>query len=103
MMRRYEGMEELLAQVRERLSAQVTELESAVHTASPSVKQEPEDRNYVSVLNATLILVDDVEQLSDLLTPSRVETLDDEQRASLRSLLARVLDELQSLELSLQR
>ena len=96
-------MDELLAQVRERLSAQPAEHQPTGHWVPAPVEREPEDRNYIGVLNTTLILVDDVEQLSDLLAPQRVASLSDEQRASLRSLLARVLDELQSLELSLQR
>ncbi len=102
-MPRYEGMDDLLQRVRDRLEVVNPGLEA--QTGAPAVpgRADRPERNerYESTLEVLLLLLRDAEQLGELVLPEDLYGLTREQREDLESILAKVLHQLWSCKAAL--
>lgn len=94
-MTRYEGMEDLLQRVRDRLGV-LEPLEVAVDEGLG-------EEQYASMLETVLLVVRDTGQLRAGFTPERLRTLTPEQREDLLSLVSKSMRELWSAKTALER
>jgi len=94
-MPRYEGMDDLLQQVRDRLGV----LEQAPHPSEEPDAQE----GYASLLEAVVLVVRDAGQLRSLLASEKLRAVTSQQHEELLSLLGKALRELWSCKAALER
>ena len=97
---RYEGMDDLLEQVRKHLQADAGSIRSPKPARQPDVASC--DESYQTALEHMLLLLRDAEQLRAHLTPGNLSTLSLEQFGDLQKHLFRVLQELYSCDTALQ-
>jgi hypothetical protein len=102
-MARYEGMDEMLQRMRERLGQPEMPLEDP---ATSTVLEFPvpfREQQHFRALDQARALLNGAEQLRDSLRPEYLGTLAPEQQEQLLSLLGQILQELRSVESALQR
>lgn len=100
-MARYEGMEELLQRVRERLGVEEIEREGPSKVITPQSEQP--NVPYAELLEAVLLVLRDAEQMSDLAVSTRVAAMTDEQRGDVLDILGKTLRELWRSKAALER
>jgi hypothetical protein len=100
---RYEGMDEMLQRVRERLGQPETPSEEAAPPAVLDLAVPFREQQYFKALDQARALLNGAEQLRDLLRPEYLGTLAPEQQHQLVNLLVQTLQELKSVEDALQR
>jgi len=82
-MRRYEDMDDLLRRVRERLAVDPP-------AGGPQSESEPPaDENYTALLNQTILLYHEAEQLRGLLDSGQAATLSAQEREELLGLIGK--------------
>jgi hypothetical protein len=99
-MARYEGMDELLNRVRQRLGVEPS---SHPGRSAPQSTQEPagHEQQYASMVERVLLLASDVEQLRDHLCAPEGDALTEEQRDELLGFVGKVKNDLESYERAL--
>jgi len=100
---RYEGMDEMLQRVRERLGQPETPSEEAAPSAVLKLAVPFREQQNMRALDQARALLNGAEQLRDLLRPECLATLAPEQQERLIGLLGQTLQELRSVEDALQR
>jgi hypothetical protein len=101
-MPRYEGMDDLLQRVRDRLGVMDLE-EGSGADASAVPDASYRNEQYESALEVLLLLLRDAEQLGELVTPERLYSLTGEQHDDLQSILSKALRQLWSCKAALER
>src|SRR5579884_3326276 len=99
-MARYEGMDDLLARVRERLGVDGVQ-EPAARPTPPRRETVQRDEQYTRALESALLLVRDVQTVGEQLTRELVEALTQEQRDELAGLITRAIQALRDHETAL--
>jgi len=97
-MPRYEGMEDLLQRVRQRLGVVDAEVE-----AGENVPSADQNLHYRATLETLRLLTGDAEKLHELLEPGHSRPLTEEQHDELMATLGRVLRELWRCKAVLER
>jgi hypothetical protein len=92
-MPRYEGMDEILQQVRHRLGVDEA-VERADTARGQAIQLATPDGPFDRAVEGMILLMHDAEQLRRLLDPEQIRLLTSDQCAELRSVLARVQREL---------
>jgi hypothetical protein len=97
-MPRYEGMEDLLQRVRQRLG--VVDAEAEAGESAPSADH---NLHYTATLEMLLLLMRDAEKLHGLLEPEHSRRLTEQQHDELMATLGKVLRELWRCKAALER
>lgn len=101
-MARYEGMDELLQRLRERLAVAEPKSKHA-NAASASTTVDRGDRHYADILEGLLLLMREAEQLRARMAPELLDALTEEQRGDLLTILGKLLRELWVCRAALER
>lgn len=101
-MARYEGMEDLLQRVRERMGVMDRRPHPGSLTASVADRRNEHSSQYASLLEAMLLVLRDAEQLRDQIEPGPGPVLSDEQREDLVAILGKALRELYQCKAALE-
>lgn len=101
-MRRYDGMDDLLQSVRERILASKSRALPG-RTESPFHVEVPiQDEAYDSVIGTLGVLLREAEQLQEMITGESARGLTEDQRDHILHMLGQVLEELWTAEACLQ-
>ena len=101
-MPRYEGMDDLLQRVRDRLGVMDPQADPDADVPD-LVNASSRSEQYESILEVLLLLLRDAEQLGELVAPERLYSLTGEQHEDLQSILSKALRQLWSCKAALDR
>lgn len=102
-MARYEGMEELLQRVRDRLGGPGTPPDDRIREGIPRLVLPLHEQQYFLAIDATQAIARQADALRELLSPEFVRTLSSQQHENLLAAVDGVARELWSVEGALQQ
>ena|SRR5438270_7462136 len=102
-MARYEGMDDILQRVRDRLGGSEGEPRPTPPQPTPPFPVPIRQRQYLQTVDAAQAVLQSAEMLKELLSIEYVETLTPEQHEHMITTLGKIFHELWSIEGALQR